>query len=118
MLNYSCSTIPIRARANYLHPGSDSKEINTKHRKSTGFSIMHRVAMQSSSWNNDTGSAYLNIPEICCRDVGLDESCQCVLNDSFKLHVSLNLFLKKKIRKKKTPCNFNKIKITRSKCMV
>lgn len=56
--------------------------------------------MQSSSWNNDTGTAYLNIPEICCRDVGLDEACQGVLNDFFKLHVSLNLFLKKKKKEK------------------
>lgn len=101
MLNYSCSSIPIRAYANYLHPGSDLKESNTKYRKTTEFSIMHRVTMQSSSWNNYTGTAYLNIPEICCRDVGLDEVCQCVLNDSFKLHVPLNLFLKKKKKTKK-----------------
>lgn len=49
--------------------------------------------MQSSRSNNDIGSSYLNIPEVCCRDVRLDEARQRVSNDSFKLHVSLNLFL-------------------------
>lgn len=49
--------------------------------------------MQSSSQNNYIRSFYLSIPEVCSRDVGLDEACQCVSNDSFKLHDSLNLFL-------------------------
>lgn len=42
MLNDSCLSIPIRACANYLHPGSGFRKSNIKHRKATELSIMCR----------------------------------------------------------------------------